>query len=98
MAYYLCFTSDHLALMKTALAIQGTYSGLPHDDEAYYKMVCRVQKTAQYSLLIALCHTVQMAGVETIWELHTLTVMNLWYLTSYHVYYKTGDRRHLQNS
>ena len=32
-------------------------------------------------------HPIQMTGFETIWELHTLTVMNSW-LNFYHISYK----------
>ena len=36
---------------------------------------------SQLSVFTADClrRTVQMAGVEMIWELHTLTIMNFWY-------------------
>ena len=37
-------------------------------------------KTAVFTQLMytadCLCHTVQMVGIETEWELHTLTVIN----------------------
>ena len=48
-------------------------------------VVIVVARSLVYSLQIAYVIAAQMAGVETIWELHTLTVMNcciyLWSLS-----------------
>ena len=36
---------------------------------------------SQLTIFTAHClrHPIQMPGIETIWELHTLTVINFWY-------------------
>ena len=52
----------------------------------YVNMVAKARLfTAVFSQLTAftadcLCHHIQMAGIETIWKLHTLIFMNSWFL------------------
>ena len=68
-----------LKLFRGRTSIYGKHQQHSNPADVYKSLRVTRLFAAVFEIFTADCGTVQIAGIETMWELHTLTVMNCWW-------------------